>query len=469
MSTCCKVQFPASLKTQEEKDDWLDANLHEFRGVFHEVHWERIVLDEAHEIKNHRSQRSIAIRELKAKFKWAITGTPIHNDPRELYSYFQFCQVDSTGNFRTFMHNYNPKKVGVDRLHTMLNKIMLRRVHTDELLGQPCLRLPKSTQHAHWVQFNAIERKIYNIVEKRFIDIINEITGAGKKKLEGSYNCIFTLLLRLRQMTSHILLVETAMQDLLTEEDLADIEKVTQHYSNPNLDATRKDTILRLQTMLDSCKKVRESSVPRDRLSGGTHGVVYEFEAYLKKLKNLKKLETVQTVLKCSLCSANRPKDAVLTSCAHLYCNDCIKSLAITAASVGESSGSCAVCFTQWTDTVPYTFPGEEEAESSTTRSNSPSDARRNKNKKKKKSIKAGNSWIFGTTANGTTDRDQDDETPILPSAKSIVVKAQILNWMQENAHFKCIIFSQFLPMLHVLKRMCTEEGWECIEVRFSV
>lgn len=50
----------------------------------------------------------------------------------------------------------------------------------------------------------------------------------------------------------------------------------------------------------------------------------------------------------------------------------------------------------------------------------------------------------------------------ILPSAKSLAIKAQLLNWFGESPNCKCIIFSQFIGMLKVLGRVASDEGWDC-------
>jgi transcription termination factor 2 len=48
--------------------------------------WTRIFLDEAHEIRNHRSTRFKVINYLNATTKWCLTGTPIWNSADDLFS-----------------------------------------------------------------------------------------------------------------------------------------------------------------------------------------------------------------------------------------------------------------------------------------------------------------------------------------------------------------------------------------------
>ncbi|EPY90188.1 transcription termination factor 2 [Camelus ferus] len=50
------------------------------------VVWARIVLDEAHNVKNPRVQTSIAVCKLQAQARWAVTGTPIQNNLLDMYS-----------------------------------------------------------------------------------------------------------------------------------------------------------------------------------------------------------------------------------------------------------------------------------------------------------------------------------------------------------------------------------------------
>jgi hypothetical protein len=46
----------------------------------------------------------------------------------------------------------------------------------------------------------------------------------------------------------------------------------------------------------------------------------------------------------------------------------------------------------------------------------------------------------------------------VLPSAKTVAVKAQILEWIEEDKDVKIICYSQFMPMLNILSRICNTE-----------
>ncbi|KAF2459174.1 P-loop containing nucleoside triphosphate hydrolase protein [Lineolata rhizophorae] len=59
------------------------------------------------------------------------------------------------------------------------------------------------------------------------------------------------------------------------------------------------------------------------------------------------------------------------------------------------------------------------------------------------------NSWI----------RSVENEA-LLPSAKTLCIKAQLLNWFAERPGLKVIVYSQFIDMLKILERICGVEGW---------
>lgn len=54
------------------------------------VRWRRVILDEAHMVRNHKSLTSRAVCGLRARRRWALTGTPVHNKDLDLFALLKF-------------------------------------------------------------------------------------------------------------------------------------------------------------------------------------------------------------------------------------------------------------------------------------------------------------------------------------------------------------------------------------------
>lgn len=174
-------KFPKGLTTAEQKENWWKGIYERKRGILHKIHFFRVVLDEAQAIKNHKSFTSIACRALMAKHRWALSGTPIFNTLEELYPYFKFLRVNHTGNFEVFQENFcnSDNEDSMPRLHTFLKQLMLRRTHKHQLFGAPIVPMPRNTQVTLTIEFNSVERAIYEAYKKNAIEIINTNSRAG--------------------------------------------------------------------------------------------------------------------------------------------------------------------------------------------------------------------------------------------------------------------------------------------------
>ena len=63
-------------------------------SILHEIEWFRVVLDEAHMIKDRSTSTAKAVFSLAAQFRWCLTGTPLQNRVSELYSQIRFLRID---------------------------------------------------------------------------------------------------------------------------------------------------------------------------------------------------------------------------------------------------------------------------------------------------------------------------------------------------------------------------------------
>ena len=62
--------------------------------LVHRIEWGRVILDEAHEIRNRRSKRFKSAMQIGATYRWVVTGTPVFNDVRDFVSLCAFIGID---------------------------------------------------------------------------------------------------------------------------------------------------------------------------------------------------------------------------------------------------------------------------------------------------------------------------------------------------------------------------------------
>lgn len=60
----------------------------------HSLNFKRVILDEAHIIKDNKCSTTKAIMQLKSDFRWGLTGTPVQNRVNDLLSLVKFLKID---------------------------------------------------------------------------------------------------------------------------------------------------------------------------------------------------------------------------------------------------------------------------------------------------------------------------------------------------------------------------------------
>ncbi|KAI6011715.1 SNF2 family N-terminal domain-containing protein, partial [Pisolithus microcarpus] len=98
------------------------------------VKWWRIILDEAHLIRNWTAKSAEACFNVVGKYQWCFTGTPIQNWVEDLYSMFKFLNVEPLGDlqeFRKFI--LKPIKGGQDMVQNDALQLPDRHVHVGYL------------------------------------------------------------------------------------------------------------------------------------------------------------------------------------------------------------------------------------------------------------------------------------------------------------------------------------------------
>ncbi|WP_323154145.1 DEAD/DEAH box helicase [Pseudomonas alvandae] len=168
-----------------------------------------LILDEAQYIKNPNSKAAQAARELDARQRLCLSGTPLENHLGELWSLFHFLLPGWLGDIKSFNRDYRVpiEKRGSDvrlqHLNGRIKPFLLRR--TKE---QVATELPPKTEIIHWVELSDAQRDVYETMrlamDKKVRD---EITRKGVAR---SQIIILEALLKLRQVCCDLRLISDA-------------------------------------------------------------------------------------------------------------------------------------------------------------------------------------------------------------------------------------------------------------------
>ncbi|KAK3342470.1 SNF2 family N-terminal domain-containing protein [Neurospora tetraspora] len=199
------------------------------------VHWFRVILDEAHSIKNRNTKAAKACCALRSEYRWCLTGTPMQNNLDELQSLIHFLRIAPYDNLAEWRAQIDaPMKQGkghiaIQRLHSILRCFMKRR--TKEVLtekgalvagGKEALaKAEEKGEKAPEAAFKVTERKVVTIetefspAEKAFYKALEERADQSlEKMMKGrtvNYANALVLLLRLRQACNHPRLAQTKL------------------------------------------------------------------------------------------------------------------------------------------------------------------------------------------------------------------------------------------------------------------
>ncbi|KAK2007911.1 hypothetical protein LZ32DRAFT_641022 [Colletotrichum eremochloae] len=160
-------------------------------SILFTARWRRVILDEAHYIRNSDSKMAKAVCALDSVSRWAVTGTPIQNHLNDLATLLKFLGS----------YPYNEKRVldadishmwkdgdayeAVKRLKRLAGCLLLRR-------PRKTVELPPRHDRACYVQFQPDERELYNRVRTQAISQIDQVLHQGSHGTGGTSS--FTVL-----------------------------------------------------------------------------------------------------------------------------------------------------------------------------------------------------------------------------------------------------------------------------------
>ena len=179
----------------------------------------RIVLDEAHAIREQGTRQSQAIRALAANRRWAVTGTPVQNRLDDLGALIKFLRIKPFHEDTSFgQYVLRPFKEAdpeiIPKLRVLVDMITLRRL-------KDRIDLPARKDLIVRLSFSEEEQQLYSWFKHQADAKMGVIAKEGSKTLGGrGYVHVLQAILRLRLICAH-------GKELLGEDDLKLTEGMT--------------------------------------------------------------------------------------------------------------------------------------------------------------------------------------------------------------------------------------------------
>jgi len=238
--------------------------------------WDAVVLDEAQVIKNPDSQAAKAAGQLRARFRVALTGTPVENRLEELWSQIHFTNPGFLGTRRDFETRY-AKPIGsgdeeaAAHLRQRLRPFLLRRLKRDV-----APELPPRTDMTLYCELRKEERALYDAINAATREDVLARLSAGGNVLEA-----LEALLRLRQAACHPALVP-GQAGRHGAQSSSKLELLVDRLEQVLADGHKALVFSQWTSFLDLVEpQLRQSDVRFARLDGSTRdrrGVVQSFQ-----------------------------------------------------------------------------------------------------------------------------------------------------------------------------------------------
>ncbi|KAJ3342600.1 DNA repair protein rad16 [Entophlyctis luteolus] len=375
------------------------------KSVLHSISWGRVILDEAHSIKDRSCSTARAVFNLNGRYKWSVTGTPLQNRVGELYSLIRFLDAEPFANYFCrscpcrlkawvftngrhcdscghISHQHfcwwnaeilkpiqayggaGNGRVAFDKLGALLDRIMLRRT---KLERADDLGLPPRVIVVRRDVFNQAEEELY---ESLYTNSKRQFsTYVASNTVLNNYASIFSLLSRMRLAVNH-------------PGNAPSLRNSSKH--QPDLVTTK----LRI-----NANEANESLV-------------------------------------CGICQ-DIAEDAVISKCKHVFCREDIREYILGDPS-GEEACKCPVCFRALSiDLSQQTYEGSG---------------------KDREAVK-------------TSIVNYIDMTKWRSSTKIEALVEELTNMQREDATTKSIVFSQFVAFLDIIHWRLSRAGFNCVKL----
>lgn len=145
-------------------------------------HFDLVIVDEAHRLRNHQTLAWKFVSQLSARYVLLLTATPVQNDLRELYNLVTLLKPGTLGTYRSFRRQFMvrgdkrlPKNTA--ELSSLLQKVMIRTRRSTT-----GLEFPKRRVATIQFRLNPEERELYDAVTEFVRNRVAGLRGADVRR-----------------------------------------------------------------------------------------------------------------------------------------------------------------------------------------------------------------------------------------------------------------------------------------------
>lgn len=184
----------------EIKDDYLVITTYAMAkklDFLKEKTWDYLILDEAQGIKNPNTKQTKAIKEIPAKMRIAMTGTPIENRLDDLWSLFDFMNQGLLGTpkeFKQFSKGLRESPEGYSKLRKIIQPFLLRRMKTDPNIISD---LPEKLEMNAYTALTKKQEVLYKKLLKDIEEKLETAEGMNRKGL------VLSSIMKFKQICNH--------------------------------------------------------------------------------------------------------------------------------------------------------------------------------------------------------------------------------------------------------------------------
>uniref|UniRef100_A0A8C5TPE4 DNA helicase n=1 Tax=Malurus cyaneus samueli TaxID=2593467 RepID=A0A8C5TPE4_9PASS len=161
------------------------------------LNWAFIGVDEAHRLKNDDSLLYKTLIDFKSNHRLLITGTPLQNSLKELWSLLHFIMPEKFSSWEDFEEEHGKgREYGYASLHKELEPFLLRRVKKDVEKS-----LPAKVEQILRMEMSALQKQYYKWILTRNYKALSK----GSK---GSTSGFLNIMMELKKCCNHCYLIK---------------------------------------------------------------------------------------------------------------------------------------------------------------------------------------------------------------------------------------------------------------------